>query len=72
MNKQVNNLSLYRRFPEYRKLEMEWFRKYDADAPKRGDEAPDFKLFDISGEKSVRLSDFRGKKPVVLIFGSFT
>jgi hypothetical protein len=41
-------------------------------APKVGDLAPDFSLSDISGTESATLSDFRGKKPVALIFGSFT
>ena len=41
-------------------------------APKAGDMAPDFTLKDISGTGAVTLSDFRGKKPVALVFGSFT
>jgi hypothetical protein len=41
-------------------------------APKAGDIAPDFTLSDISGTQSITLSDFRGKKPVALVFGSFT
>lgn len=41
-------------------------------APQTGDLAPDFTLSDISGTESITLSDFRGKKPVVLVFGSFT
>ena len=41
-------------------------------APRAGDLAPDFTLSDISGKESVTLSDFRGKKPVALVFGSFT
>lgn len=49
-----------------------WQKKYDAAAPKVGDLAPDFELFDIQGENPVRLSDFKGNKPVALIFGSFT
>jgi hypothetical protein len=49
-----------------------WQRRYDFDAPKVGDLAPDFELFDVHGEESVRLSDFRDIKPVALIFGSFT
>jgi cytochrome oxidase Cu insertion factor (SCO1/SenC/PrrC family) len=34
---------------------------------KEGDTAPDFSLVDVSGNE-VRLSDFKGKKNVVLIF----
>jgi cytochrome oxidase Cu insertion factor (SCO1/SenC/PrrC family) len=34
---------------------------------KVGDEAPDFELSDSTG-RAYRLSDFRGKKPVVLEF----
>ncbi len=49
-----------------------WQKKYDAGAPKVGDQAPDFELFDIQGQNPIRLSSFQGQKPVVLIFGSFT
>ncbi len=49
-----------------------WQRQYDPLAPKVGDVAPDFELRDSNGESPVRLSDFKGKKPVGLIFGSFT
>ncbi len=34
--------------------------------------APDFTLPKENGKGSVALSDFRGQKPVVLVFGSFT
>jgi hypothetical protein len=34
--------------------------------------APDFTLETHDGKSKVRLSEYRGKKPVVLIFGSFT
>jgi tetratricopeptide (TPR) repeat protein len=34
--------------------------------------APDFELGDASGKNVVRLSDFRNKSPVVLVFGSYT
>jgi hypothetical protein len=34
-------------------------------------EAPDFRLPALDEDRTVRLSDFRGHKPVVLIFGSF-
>jgi hypothetical protein len=55
-----------------RKEASAWQKKYDKQAPKLGDMAPDFELFDSVGENPVRLSDFRGQKPVALIFGSFT
>ena len=49
-----------------------WQKKYDADAPRIGDPAPDFELRDISGNNPIQLSSFQEEKPVVLIFGSFT
>jgi peroxiredoxin len=49
-----------------------WFDQYDPLAPKAGDEAPDFELCDTNGENPVRLSSFRGERPVALVFGSFT
>ena len=42
------------------------------EAPKVGNIAPDFTLQDITGTETVTLSDFRGKKPVALVFGSYT
>ena len=36
-----------------------------------GDAAPDFALQDVTGEKTVKLSELKGL-PVVLIFGSCT
>ena len=49
-----------------------WQKKYNAKAPKVGESAPDFELYDVNGGNPARLSDFLGKKPVALIFGSFT
>ena len=49
-----------------------WQKKYDELAPKVGDLAPDFELFDSNGENPVHLSEFHGQKPVALVFGSFT
>lgn len=40
--------------------------------PKLGAMAPDFTLTTENGKQTVTLSDYRGKKPIVLIFGSFT
>ena len=37
-----------------------------------GDAAPDFRLPLLDGSGSVELSSFRGTRPVVLIFGSYT
>ena len=49
-----------------------WQKRYDAQAPRVGDLAPDFELLDVNGENRVQLSDLRGSKPVALVFGSFT
>jgi hypothetical protein len=37
-----------------------------------GDAAPDFTLPRVDHSGSVRLSSFRGRRPVVLVFGSYT
>jgi hypothetical protein len=37
-----------------------------------GDPAPDFTLDTTDGTARVRLSSFRGRRPVVLVFGSYT
>jgi hypothetical protein len=42
------------------------------EGPRLGERAPPFTLSTPDGKKEISLSDFRGKKPVVLIFGSFT
>lgn len=56
----------------YRKSLMAAQKKVDANAPRAGDLAPDFTLHEIEGKDSVTLSSFRGKKPVALVFGSYT
>ncbi|MBT3311939.1 MAG: redoxin domain-containing protein [Desulfobacterales bacterium] len=65
-------MNLISRSIKYIKIERAWQKKYNRLAPVKGDLAPDFELFDIEGKESVRLSDFQGDKPVVLIFGSYT
>ncbi len=40
--------------------------------PRVGEESPDFELPLHDGSGSLRLSSFRGARPVVLIFGSLT
>ena len=37
-----------------------------------GDPAPDFSLPTVDRKSSVQLSSFRGQKPIVLVFGSYT
>jgi len=37
-----------------------------------GQQAPDFSLKTVDQGSEVRLSSFRGQKPVVLVFGSYT
>ena len=56
----------------YRKSLMAAQKKVNAKAPRAGDMAPDFTLYDIEGKNSVTLSSFRGKKPIALVFGSYT
>lgn len=41
-------------------------------APRLGDLAPPFELKTADGQETIRLQDYLGKKPVVLIFGSMT
>jgi hypothetical protein len=43
-----------------------------AEQLKKGDVAPDFTLKSPDGKKTITLSDFQGKKPVALVFGSYT
>ena len=57
---------------KYRKLIIDWQQLHEISAPKQGALAPDFKLPEIEGDGYIRLSDYRDKKPVGLIFGSFT
>ena len=50
----------------------DWHRQHGPRAPKAGDLAPDFELCDPKGENAVRLSQLRGRRPVALVFGSWT
>ncbi|MEO6245907.1 MAG: deiodinase-like protein [Opitutaceae bacterium] len=42
------------------------------DTLKPGQTAPDFRLRTVDGAAEVQLSDYRGKQPVILVFGSYT
>ena len=44
----------------------------DDTAPKTGKAAPTFKLKSLDGKQEFDLAGFKGKKPVVLFFGSYT
>jgi hypothetical protein len=57
---------------EWRTHELSWQLSNDRHSPKVGDLAPDFELADPTGQHTARLSDFRGKRPVALVFGSYT
>jgi len=52
-------------------FETLWFRARGGDL-NVGDQAPDFKLPTLDKTAEVSLSSFRGSKPVVVIFGSYT
>ena len=51
---------------------MQFIADRETKAPAVGDAAPDFELPLLGGDERVRLSAFRGQRPVALIFGSFT
>ncbi len=44
----------------------------NANPLKVGQTAPNFKLSTTDGKRTVELAGFKGNKPVVLIFGSYT
>lgn len=43
-----------------------------SEGPKLGQRAPDFTLVTHDGRRTITLSKFKNRKPVVLVFGSFT
>lgn len=51
---------------------LAWKKKFNPLAPKAGDMAPDFTLSDVNGENPITLSEHFGRRPVALVFGSFT
>jgi hypothetical protein len=52
-------------------FETMW-KRARAGSLKAGDEAPDFQLPTLDHRETVRLSSFRGSRPVALVFGSYT
>ena len=59
---------------EYKRKEREANKKhgFGIGALKPGSPAPDFKLKKLDANEDVQLSSFAGKKPVALIFGTYT
>jgi tetratricopeptide (TPR) repeat protein len=51
---------------------IEQDREARSEGPKLNESAPDFSLSETGSSKTIRLGEFRGKSPVVLIFGSYT
>ena len=47
-------------------------KEQEAAGPNLYEDAPDFALRTLDGKRIVKLSDFRGREPVVLVFGSYT
>jgi len=59
--------------PAYFVIPFETFwTRARAGALRAGDAAPDFQLSTLDHKNEVQLSAFRGKQPVVLVFGSYT
>ncbi len=56
---------------DIRKIMKDHKNKKDA-APAVGTRAPNFKLKTMGGDKEIELASFKGNKPVVLVFGSYT
>lgn len=69
-DEQLQRLGLSRERWEAIQIEL---GKREARAPNPGDPAPDFTLPLLSDRsRSTQLASFRGKRPVALIFGSYT
>jgi len=58
--------------PERRSAMMQFLAERETLAPEVGSDAPDFKLPCLGNAEQVQLSSFRGRRPVALIFGSYT
>jgi hypothetical protein len=58
--------------PERRAAMMQFLAEREMRAPEVGADAPDFDLPRLGSRERIRLSSFKGRKPVALIFGSYT
>ena len=58
--------------PEELRERLDAVMRRERMGPHDGETPPDFNLKRMGTEERVRLSSFKGKKPVALIFGSYT
>jgi len=58
--------------PDRRTALMQFLAERETLAPAIDADAPDFTLPRLGSSERVQLSSFRGRKPVALIFGSYT
>jgi len=67
-------LALAQPAPENRQIGREWSQKMGRGEGKLqpGDPAPDFDLPQPRAQTAIRLSQFRGRQPVALVFASYT
>ncbi len=69
-DEQLQRLGLTRE--RWERMQAE-FREREAGAPEQGDPAPDFTLPQLGDRsRTVQLASFFGKRPIALIFGSYT
>ena len=59
-------------FPPELRVPLEAVMERDEMGPNVGEQPPDFFLKRLGFEERVRLSSFRGKRPVAIAFGSYT
>lgn len=59
-------------FPPPLRAALQAVLERDDMGPKEGEQPPDFFLKKRGSQERVRLSSFRGRKPVALVFGSYT
>jgi hypothetical protein len=65
-------VALWAQAPQEKRAELKQYMAARKDKFQAGDPAPDFRLKVRGGEQTVALSSFRGRRPVALVFGSYT
>jgi len=68
----VFSKSVFSQHSKSQKKIMKQMRNKDDGAPKVGEVAPPIKLKSLNGKEEWELANFKGKKPVVIFFGSYT